>query len=78
MPNNGINSSASKRVLPGCFVTAIFAHILRLIIQNRFHLLLKVLLQLPTPITDSKKDRKITKHFDHGWETAFSQMLPEN
>ena len=33
----GINSSASKT----CFVTAIFAHILRLIIQNRFHLLLK-------------------------------------
>ena len=33
----GINSSASKP----CFVTAIFAHILRLIIQNRFHFLLK-------------------------------------
>ena len=33
----GINSSASKT----CFVTAIFTHILRLIIQNRFHLLLK-------------------------------------
>ena len=33
----GINSSASKT----CFVTAIFSHILRLIIQNRFHLLLK-------------------------------------
>ena len=33
----GINSSASKT----CFVTAMFAHMLRLIIQNRFHLLLK-------------------------------------
>ena len=33
----GINSSASKIG----FVTAIFAHILRLIVQNRFHLLLK-------------------------------------
>ena len=34
---NGINSSASKT----CFVIAMFAHMLRLIIQNRFHLLLK-------------------------------------
>ena len=34
----GINSSARKT----CFVTrAMFAHMLRLIIQNRFHLLLK-------------------------------------
>ena len=33
----GINSSTSKT----CFVTAMFAHTLRLIIQNRFHLLLK-------------------------------------
>ena len=33
----GINSSASKT----CFVTETFAHMLRLIIQNRFHLLLK-------------------------------------
>ena len=33
----GINSFASKT----CFVTAMFAHMLRLIIQNRFHLLLK-------------------------------------
>ena len=33
----GINSSAGKT----CFVTAMFAHMLRLIIQNRFHLLLK-------------------------------------
>ena len=33
----GINSSASKT----CFVTAMFAHTLRLIIQNRFHFLLK-------------------------------------
>ena len=32
-----INSSASKT----CFVTAMFAHMLRLIIQKRFHLLLK-------------------------------------
>ena len=36
----GINSSVSKT----CFVKSIFAHILRLIIPNRFHLLLKVLL----------------------------------
>ena len=35
-----ISSSASKT----CFVTSIFAHIVRLIIQNRFHLPLKVLL----------------------------------
>ena len=33
----GINSSASKT----CFVTAMFVYMLRLIIQNRFHLLLK-------------------------------------
>ena len=33
----GKNSSASKT----CFVAAMFAHMLRLIIQNRFHLLLK-------------------------------------
>ena len=35
----GVNSSAGKT----CFITAIniFAHILRLIIQNRFHLLVK-------------------------------------
>ena len=33
----GINSFAGKT----CFVTAMFAHMLRLIIQNRFHLLLK-------------------------------------
>ena len=33
----GINSSASKT----CFVTAMFAHMLRLNIQNRFHLLSK-------------------------------------
>ena len=33
----GINSSASKT----CFVTEMFAHMFRLIIQNRFHLLLK-------------------------------------
>ena len=32
-----INSSASKT----CFVTAMLAHMLMLIIQNRFHLLLK-------------------------------------
>ena len=33
----GIKSSASKT----CFVTAMFAHMLRLIIHNHFHLLLK-------------------------------------
>ena len=33
----GINSSASK----ACFVTAMFADMLRLIIQNHFHLLVK-------------------------------------
>ena len=33
----GINSSASK----ACFVTAMFADMLSLIIQNRFHLLVK-------------------------------------
>ena len=38
-PRYSINSSASKM----CFVTTIFANILRIIIQNRFHLLLKVL-----------------------------------
>ena len=34
---HGINSSVSRT----CFVTAMFTHMLRLIIQNRFHLLLK-------------------------------------
>ena len=38
-PRYSINSSTSKM----CFVTTIFANILRIIIQNRFHLLLKVL-----------------------------------
>ena len=38
----GINSSASKT----SFVTAMFAHMLRLIIQNRFHLLLQYFFQV--------------------------------
>ena len=42
MSRYSINSSASKP----CFVTLIFTHILRLIIQNLCHLLLKVLLPL--------------------------------
>ena len=42
MSRYSINSSASKT----CFATLIFPHILRLIIQNLFHLLLKVLLHL--------------------------------
>ena len=40
LSRNGINLSASKT----CYITSIFAHILRLIIQNRLHLLLKELL----------------------------------
>ena len=42
MSRYSINSSTSKT----CFVTLIFTHILRVIIQNLCHLLLKVLLPL--------------------------------
>ena len=72
---NSTNWSARKT----CFFTTILANILRLIIQNRFHLLLKVLLHskfnckkhiyLPTPKTIAK-----CKHFGH-WSVKLQSKL---
>ena len=60
-----------------CFVTSIFAHILRLIIQNRLHLLLKVLLHqnsLQKALIDSP-DLEISKAFLIGLEVSFSRVF---
>ena len=73
----GINSSASKT----CFVTSICAHIVRLIIQNRFHLPLKVLLHSKFIAKSTYRLLQRPRKNQVGlcwWEIAFSRKLPSN
>ena len=72
-----INASASKT----CFVTSIFAYIVRLIIQNRFHLPLKVLLHSKFRAKSTYRLLKRPQKNQVGlcwWEIAFSRKLPSN